>query len=281
MDGLDEKQRAGFIRVRWPTGEQLAEHAVFRVGIRQDQRRQFPCGPEPVLGKRLLQASHHWACDLHMGIAPWRQRRFFTQVFIAYVMPADKTGDAVHHDDLAMVTEVDLEAIEPATAGGECLDLHACVTQRLHITMGQGVAADAVVQDVNGHALSGFFLQQGLQLAAQFIIVNDEKLEQHGGLCVTNSLEDRAEGGIAIDQQAHFIVGQARHTAQLGHGAQGGIGAGVARCERFLHPRAPVQLGDGRVHFLVGLATGLDVRVEGAAAKNQVGDQRQVGHEHQ
>ena len=97
-----------------------------------------------------------------MGIAPWRQRRVFTQVFIAYVVPTDKPGDAVYHYDLAMVTEVDLEAIEPATAGSERLDLHASVTQRLHITMGQGVTADAVVQHVNGYALSGFFLQQGL-----------------------------------------------------------------------------------------------------------------------
>ena len=216
-----------------------------------------------------------------MGIAPRRQWRFFAQVFIADVMPADKPGNTVHHHDFAMVAEVDLETVEPAAASGECLDLHAGVTQRLHIAMGQGVAADPVVEHVNSHALCGFFFQQSMQLAAEFVVVNDEELEQHGGLGVADGVEDRAEGGVAVDQQAYFVISQARHAPQLGHGAQGGIRAGVARSQRLLDPRAPVQLGDGAVHFLVGLATCLDISVEGAAAKNQVGDQREVGDEHQ
>lgn len=44
----------------------------------------------------------------------------------------------------------------------------------------------------------------------------------------------------------------------------------VARGQGFTRPRAPVQLGDSSVHFLVGLAPRLDVGVEGAAAENQV-----------
>ena len=35
------------------------------------------------------------------------------------------------------------------------------------------------------------------------------------------------------------------------------------------------------LHLVAGLAPRLDIRVEGAAAKNQVGDQREIGHEHQ
>lgn len=82
-------------------------------------------------------------------------------------MPADKPGDAIHHHDLAVVAEVDLEAIEPAAAGGERLDLHPGVAQRLCIVRGQGVAADAVVEHVDGDALGGFFLQQGMQLPTE------------------------------------------------------------------------------------------------------------------
>ncbi|MNH19022.1 hypothetical protein D3C79_787440 [compost metagenome] len=70
MDGFDEEQRAGFLRVGRTTGQYLTEHAIFGVGVRQDQRRQFACGPEPVLGKGFLQAGQHRAADLHMGIAP-------------------------------------------------------------------------------------------------------------------------------------------------------------------------------------------------------------------
>lgn len=111
--------------------------------------------------------------------------------------------------------------------------------------------------------------------------MNDEELEQHGGFGAANRLEDRAEGGVTIDQQTHFIIRQARHAAQLRHRPQGGVGAGVAGGQGFLDPRAPVQLVDRSVHFLVGLAPRLDVRIEGAAAEDQVRDQREVGYEHQ
>ncbi|MOA69300.1 hypothetical protein D3C78_1974120 [compost metagenome] len=60
-------------------------------------------------------------------------------------MPADKTKNAVHHHDLAMVAKVDLKAIEPAAASGEGLDLDTTIAQCLYVFAGQGVAADAVV----------------------------------------------------------------------------------------------------------------------------------------
>ena len=61
-------------------------------------------------------------------------------------MSANEAQHAVHHDDLAMVAEVDLKAIEPAATRRESFDLDTGIAQRLHITVGQGVAADAVVQ---------------------------------------------------------------------------------------------------------------------------------------
>ncbi|MNP37926.1 hypothetical protein D3C76_1314030 [compost metagenome] len=71
-----------------------------------------------------------------MGIAPGRQPRVTTQVFVADVMPADKTLQPVDHDDLAMVAEVDLEAIEPATASCERLDLYSAIAQYLAVAGG-------------------------------------------------------------------------------------------------------------------------------------------------
>ncbi|MNJ57487.1 hypothetical protein D3C77_530760 [compost metagenome] len=70
MDGFDEEQRTGFLRVGRTAGEDLAEHPIFGVGVGQDQWRQLSCGPEPVFGERLLQAGQHRTADLHMGVAP-------------------------------------------------------------------------------------------------------------------------------------------------------------------------------------------------------------------
>ncbi|MNH16854.1 hypothetical protein D3C79_765040 [compost metagenome] len=72
-------------------------------------------------------------------------------------MPAEKTLHAIDHDDLAVVAEVDLEAVEPAAAGSEGADVHAAVTQLLAVGGRQGVAADAVIEHVDLHAFGGFF----------------------------------------------------------------------------------------------------------------------------
>ena len=164
MDGFDEEQRTGFVGVRRPTGEQLAEHPVIRIHIRQNQRRQCAGGPEPVFGEGLLHAGHHRSTHLHMGIAPRRQGRFLAHVFVADVVPADEAQHPVHDHDLAVVAKVDLKAIKPAAAGREGFDLDASLAQRLHIAVGQGVTADPVVQQVNRHAFGGFLQQQVLQI---------------------------------------------------------------------------------------------------------------------
>ncbi|MNO42570.1 hypothetical protein D3C76_327630 [compost metagenome] len=52
-----------------------------------------------------------------------------TEVLIAHVVPADETEQAIHHHDLAVVTEVHLEAVEPATTGCEGMNLYTTVAQ--------------------------------------------------------------------------------------------------------------------------------------------------------
>ena len=96
----------------------------------------MPCGPEPVFGKGFLQAGQHWAADLYVGIAPRRQFGVASQVLIANVVPTDEALQAVDDDDLAVVAEVDLEAIEPAVTGAEGTYLNAAFTQRLAVCRG-------------------------------------------------------------------------------------------------------------------------------------------------
>ena len=111
--------------------------------------------------------------------------------------------------------------------------------------------------------------------------MDDEKLDQHCFFGLADGVENGVEGGLAIDQQAHFVVRQARHASQLRHGPQGRVGIGGASGQRFFYPRPPVEFGDSLAHFLVGLAPGLDVTIEGTAAEDQIGDEREVGNEHQ
>jgi len=123
-----------------------------------------------------------------------------------------------------VVAEVDLEAVEPATAGGKGFDFDAGIAQWLHVTVRQGMAADAVVQQINRHAFGGFLQQQGLQALPEAIVVDDEKLNQYRFLRVADGFKYGVEGGLAIDQQTHFVVRQARHPSQFRHGPQGRVG---------------------------------------------------------
>ncbi|MNQ87372.1 hypothetical protein D3C85_1025920 [compost metagenome] len=111
--------------------------------------------------------------------------------------------------------------------------------------------------------------------------MNDEELHQHRIASASNGAQDRIEGGLAVDQQAHLVIGQARHAPELGHRPQCAIGFRVARGQGFLDPGSPVQVGHGHVHFAVGLAPGLDVGVEGSAAEYQIGNEGEVGNEQQ
>ncbi len=154
-----------------------------------------------------------------MGVAPWRQRRFEAEVFIAYIVPANEAFDPIHHDDLAVITEVDLEARQPAAPGCERLDLHAAVAELVDVTRRQRVAADAVVEHMDRDAFYGFLQQQPLQAATEIIVVDDKKLHEHHLPGAFDGLEDCAKRFIAVDQQLHFVVCQARHASQLRHRA--------------------------------------------------------------
>ena len=60
-----------------------------------------------------------------MGVAPMAQTGVLAQVFVAHVVAADKGHPAVHHHDLAVVAEVELEPVAPAQGGVEIRDMGA------------------------------------------------------------------------------------------------------------------------------------------------------------
>ncbi len=92
--------------------------------------------------------------------------------------------------------------------------------------------------------------------------MDDEELNQDGLFRFTDGLKNRPEGFFAVDQQPDLVVGQRRHVAQLGHCTQRRIGIRSTRGHGFFHPWPPVEAADRDPHFLVGLATRFDVRVE-------------------
>ena len=57
----------------------------------------------------------------------WSQRRLQAHVLITHIVTAHITFQAIDNDDLAVVAEVDLKAIEPAATCGEGFYLTATV----------------------------------------------------------------------------------------------------------------------------------------------------------
>jgi len=92
-------------------------------------------------------------------------------------MPANEAVHTIDHHDLAVIAEVDLEAVEPAAARGEGADLHAAFAQGLAVACGQGVAADTIVEHIDFHAFSGLLQQQRLELPPEVIVMNDEEVK--------------------------------------------------------------------------------------------------------
>jgi hypothetical protein len=95
----------------------------------------------------------HRAADLDMGIAPRRQARVRAEIFDADVVAADERAVAVDDDDLAMVAEVQLEAVDELAAGRERMHVDAAAAQRVDVAARQIEAADAVVQQIAARRL--------------------------------------------------------------------------------------------------------------------------------
>lgn len=124
------------LRIGRAAGDHLADHVLARPLPRHDQLRHFVRGPVPVFGEGQLQVHHRRADDFDVGVAPRRQRRMLAQVFGADVVAAHVGALAVHHHQLAVVAEVELEAVDDAGMGGERPHHHAAGFELPHVVAG-------------------------------------------------------------------------------------------------------------------------------------------------
>jgi len=226
-----------------------------------------------------LQIGHGWAFDLHVRIAPRRERRLVAKVFVARVQAPDEAAYAVHDHHLAVVAEVELEAISPA-ARGEAVDLDAAVAQGVHIRVGQCVASYAVVEQAHLHACRGALQQRIAQASPQGVVVDDEKLHEHVTLGSRDGGEHRFERGRAVyveEEGVPRMHGCLQHPADCvetrvgeGHGSR-------QQAEATMPDGFLVQHEETRLPLPVQV----DVAPEMAGAKEQVGHQRHVGQQHE
>jgi hypothetical protein len=72
---------------------------------------QLPGRPAPILGEGNLKAFHDGAAPFHVGVPPRVSAWDPAEVFVAHIEAAEESALAVHHDDLAVVAEVQLKAV--------------------------------------------------------------------------------------------------------------------------------------------------------------------------
>src|SRR3546814_4035084 len=118
--------------------------------------------------------------DLQVGVAPRAHGRAASEVLVAEVQPADKGHVAVRNQYLAVVAEVQLEAVHGPLGGAEGAHHHAGGTQLGNEEMRQPIAADLVVEHVDPEAVSGAPRETRLEVAAEIVIAQNVDLQQKG-----------------------------------------------------------------------------------------------------
>src|SRR5690606_6002868 len=113
------------------------------------------------------------------------------EVFITDIDAADDREAAIHHRDLAMIAEVDLEAVAPALGGVERADIDAGFGQGADIGARQLEAADLVVEEVDLDAGARLGLQSLAQALADTVVAHDVVLEQDVFLRLFDRVEQR------------------------------------------------------------------------------------------
>src|SRR3546814_2620334 len=93
------------------------------------QFRELVGSPEPVLYKGELHRLHRWPGNAQVGVAPRAHGRAAAEVLVAEVQPADKGHVAVRNQYLAVVAEVQLEAVHGPLGGADGAHHHAGGTQ--------------------------------------------------------------------------------------------------------------------------------------------------------
>ncbi len=230
--------------------------------------------PAPVRGKGELGAHDSGPREAQVRVAPGAAAAE-AQVFIAHVVAADPGADTVDDHDLAVVAEVELEAVAAALGGIEGRQAHPGALQAA--VEGRAVearGADLVVEQVDVHTGRGLAGEDIADPRAEAVIADDVELEQDVALGALQAGHDAAEGGVAVDQQLHPVAAGGR---EPGEAAQTRVqGQVVARRQEMLAHGGEGVLGEGlgpRLH----LRPLLEVAVEAIAAEDQVQRHRDIG----
>ena len=108
--------------------------------------------------------------------------------------------------------------ILPALGRPEGRDFHAGLPQVFDVRLRQAAAADLVVQDEHADTGLRSLNQGGLDLAAQFVVMEHVELEQHVILCLGNTSQNAVKGRVAIDQKINAVVARQFEARKPPHG---------------------------------------------------------------
>lgn len=146
------------------------------------------------------------AGDLDVGVAPRADGWVFAEVFVADVVASDEGGATVCDDDLAVIAEVELEAVGVAFAGVEGTDVDPGVAEGLEVGGGEAVAADLVEEDVAADPGAGAFCEGGGEALAEGVVVDDVELDEDVVAGGGDVREDGVESGFAVDEEFGVIA---------------------------------------------------------------------------
>ncbi len=104
-----------------------------------------------------------------------------------------------------MIAEVQMEEIVSPAGRAKGRSLHSGLPQCLEIRSGKFFAANAVVEEVDFDAICGFFDEQVAKFPTQFIVADDEELDENVALGSSDRPEYRRKGGLAIYEQFQLV----------------------------------------------------------------------------
>jgi len=154
----------------------------------------------PILHESDLHGLHDRTFDTQVRIAPVADLRIAAEIFVADVQAADPRGTAVHHDDLPVIAEVDLETIGAAADAVKRPHLDPSRAHPRDTTPRQVVAPDLVVENVDAHAGACAVEKTLLQRASDPIVAHDVELDQHIVARAFDPGEDRRERRFAVGE---------------------------------------------------------------------------------
>ncbi len=214
-----------------------------------------------------------------MRVTPVADIRIQPQVLIANIVATDPGHMPVDNDDLAVIAEVELEAVAAPLSGIESGNLHASLAQLATQPRAVKIAAAYfIVEQVYADTGARLVRQDPADAPAQVVVANNVRLKQDVVLGGFQAAENTVEGLLAINQQLDSIAPRCRYTREVEEGVVDGFG-GRAENQMFGH------LGSCLLQQLAGfLLHGIalfQITVELGAPEYQIAGHCKIGYREQ